>query len=99
MRLLGPHSVRLRALLFAAATAALPGGLAAQSLPQDAFEPPLADVDALSPEELEDIRAFVDSLPEPSEQHGWRGEELDAEERATRPPERFWLPPAHDPRE
>jgi hypothetical protein len=88
MRLPGLDSVGLRALLFAAATAAPCVGLAAQSLPQDEFEPPLADVEALSPEELDDLRAFIDGLPQPSEQHGWRGEELDAEDRVTRPPER-----------
>jgi hypothetical protein len=79
----------LLAALFAAGLLAAPwGGLAAQSLPGDAFEPPLADVDALSPEELADVRAFADALPEPSEQNAWQAEELDAEDRVTRPPER-----------
>ncbi len=79
----------LLAALFAAGLLAVPfEGLAAQSLPWDEFEPPLADVEALTPEELADVRAFAEALPEPSEQNAWRAEELDAEDRAAQPPER-----------
>lgn len=83
-----PQTVLLAAFCAAGLLAAPFASLAAQSLPQDEFEPPLADVEALSPEELDDLRAFIDGLPKPSEQHGWRGEELEAEERVTQPPER-----------
>lgn len=79
----------LLAALFAAGLVAAPwGGLAAQGLPWDEFESPLADVGALSSAELADVRAFADALPKPSEQHAWRAEELNAENRVAQPPER-----------
>jgi hypothetical protein len=45
------------------------------------------------------VRAFADAMPDPSEEHGWRAEELDSEERVVRPPERqaadlYRTPPA-----
>jgi hypothetical protein len=83
-----PEHILLAALFAAGLLAAPWGGLAAQSLPGDEFEPPLADVEALTPEELADVRAFADALPEPSEHNAWHAEELDAEERVAQPPER-----------
>ncbi len=94
-----PQHILLAALFAAGLLVAPFGGLAAQSLPGDEFEPPLADVEALSPEELADVRAFVGAMPDSSEEHGWRAEELDGEERVVRPPGRqaadlYRTPPA-----